>query len=1775
MSSSPLTRIGNPPDAPNVEITAAPTDAVLAFPASYAQERMWFFYRLNPRDTSYNVPMLMRLTGDLDTDALQVAVNDVIARHETLRTTFAETDSGLEQIVAEELRLRIPTADFSALVEGRTEDPVTEYEPIRAQLLEDIRRPFDLEHGPLLRALLMRLAPADHCLFVCAHHIVFDGWSTGVFVRELAQAYRARVGGAPPGWIPLEIQYGDYAEWQRGQLDGQPLADGLTYWRQRLEGDLPALQLPTDRPRPRTRAFSGDRLDFTLCPELTAGIKGLCRDQSATLYMVLLTGFVALLRRCTGQDDILIGSPVANRDNPQIEPLIGMFVNTLPLRVDVSGNPNFVGLLQRVRDVCLGAFAHQHIPLEEIVKDVAPQRDPSGNPLFRVIFALQNFDRPDIELPGLTVSAVSVPEWSCRFDLEMYLWEQQDELRGRLIFATDLFDRASMQALGTRFVRLFEAIVTGPRQPLWRIDVLSGEERRQLLEYWNHTDSPTLNATLPELFETQAAATPDKVAVAFEDTTVTYAQLNARANQLAYKLINLGVGPEQIVALAMPRSTSMIVAVMAVLKSGAAYLPIDPDYPAARIELMLDDARPTLLLTTTEITASIPSSFTISRLVVDHPDTTTTLTAYPATNVTNTDRTMPLLPLHPAYVIYTSGSTGVPKAAVISHQSVVNLVGWAVSSFGCAKLSRVLASTSLNFDVSVFEIWGPLSCGGTVEVVRNLLALADHSHTGWSGSLISAVPSALSQVLAHSEVKVKADVVVLAGESLTQPTLQAIQAAIPNCQIANIYGPTEATVYATAWQGDLTAFLVPPIGQPISNTRAYVLDAGLQPVPLGVVGELYIAGAGLAWGYLRRPGLTAVRFVACPFSDPGARMYRTGDLVRWCSDGNLEFLGRADNQVKVRGFRIEPGEIETVLGRHPEVVQCVVIPRQDRFRDTRLVAYVVVSSGQVTRDEQKEQDQVKEWQQLYDSVYATSGSVFGEDFCGWNSRYDGQPIPLEQMRDWREQTVSRIRSLGPRRVLEIGVGTGLLMSELAAECASYWATDFSAAVIDALATHVDQDHILADRIVLRVQAAHDTNGLPTSWFDTIILNSVVQYFPTPDYLVQVLTKALDLLAPGGAVFIGDVRNLRLLRPLTTVAQLHRAQDSTDPAVLRRAIEQDIRMEKELLIDPEFFSTLQSHLTGVAGVDIRIKRGRYHNELTRYRYDVVLHKHPIIPISVGEAPQLEWEKQISNVTALADYLNTERPQLVRITGIPNIRIASDITLTRAVQGGVPLTELVQQLRTCYPDSACSSAVEAVEVPDPETLQILGQRCGYWVAATWSATVPDALDIVFADPVLTTPAVPVDLYRTAATGLVSLSSWTNNPASVQDTSALISALREFVRVQLPEYMVPAAVIVLDELPLLPSGKLNRAALPAPEFGSVGRGRAPRTPHEQLLCELFAEVLDLPALGVDDNFFELGGHSLLATRLIARIRATLGVELELSVLFDAPTAGGLAARLHMGHAGDAFDVLLPLRAHGRYPALFCMPPGGGISWSYCGLLKHLGPDYPIYGLQARGLARPEPYPTSVEQMASDYIEQMRTVQPQGPYYLLGWSFGGILAHAVATELQRLGEEVPFVASIDGYPHWWSHDDAPTFNQTEMLTGLLNMLDCNTKNLKGAPVTFAQAMEILRRHGHALGNIKEHHFLAMTEIIANNISLSVDFNPGVFHGDLLMLVSTIDPPAGMPSPHVWAPYVDGNIDVCEITARHDLLMRPGPLAQIGEILADKLKKITGQLLFEPKTPR
>ncbi|WP_230091983.1 non-ribosomal peptide synthetase [Streptomyces olivaceus] len=1113
-------RLGDLFDAPTAaELAAAvdvagrarpalgPRERPDAVPLSFAQRRLWFLHRMEGPSATYNIPLTLRLSGDLDRRALEAALADVVARHESLRTVFPAVDGVPYQRVLDpdEAWPRLRTTDLDE-------------RELPERLAQAARYGFDLAGEPPLRAELLRPAPDEHVLLLVVHHIAGDGWSTGPLARDLTAAYAARAEGAEPQWSPLPVQYADYALWQRELLgDGSDpdslLSGQLAYWRRRLAHLPEQVELPFDRPRPAATSYRGAHLPVRIDAGLHDGLRALARDGGASLFMVLQAALAALLGKLGAGTDVPVGTPIAGRTDEAADDLVGLFVNTLVLRTDLSGDPSFTELLDRVRAGALAAYAHQDVPFEHLVEALNPSRSLAHHPLFQTMLALQNAPLATFDLPRLRVATDLVPTGTAKCDLTFVLAEQPagGGLSGVVEYSTDLFDRATVAGIVERWLRLLRAFAADPGRSIGQVDVLSAEELRALLPAPVDRSETPSTSTLTSLFRRQVRETPAAAALTDGEVAWTYAELNARANRLAHALIGRGVGPEQRVALALPRSAEQVVAVLAVLKAGGAYVPVDPDYPAARIAYLLRDARPALLVTTSRF-ADLPGADGVERLLLDTagPDGADDLDDLDDLDgLPDTDPEVPLDPDHAAYVIHTSGSTGEPKGVVVPHRNVVRLFTSTEKLFGFGADDVWTLFHSYAFDFSVWELWGPLLHGGRLVVV-------DHQTSRSPGAflellarervtVLNQTPSAFYQLMqADAESPgtgrpLALRTVVFGGEALEHARLASWYERHPDDapRLVNMYGITETTVHVTHAALDRAGASPGHVGTALADLRTYVLDAHLRPVAPGVPGELYVAGAGLARGYLDRPGLTAGRFVADPFGEPGSRMYRSGDVVRRAADGGLRYVGRADQQVKVRGFRIELGEIEAALAAHPGVAQVAVLARRDRADDTRLVAYLVPTPGNT---------------------------------------------------------------------------------------------------------------------------------------------------PSP--------------APGSV---------------------------SSPA---------------------------------------------------------------------------------------------------------------------------------------PENAPSAA--ATDAPDP------------------------------------------------------------------------AALRAHLRERLPEHMVPSAFVALDALPLTANGKLDQRALPAPDLTPASTARAPRTPQEQVLCELFAEVLGVASAGVEDGFFDLGGHSLLATRLAARVRATLGVEMPLRILFEAPTPAGLAAAL-----------------------------------------------------------------------------------------------------------------------------------------------------------------------------------------------------------------------------------------------------------------------------------------
>ncbi|OSC76786.1 non-ribosomal peptide synthetase [Streptomyces sp. BF-3] len=1313
-------------------------------PLSYAQRRLWFMDRTGNGDGRYNILLSVRLLGDLDTGALRSALADVVARHESLRTVFPADEGVPRQRILAPAESAVPLTVEEAGPDG-----------LDAALAAAAAKGFDLAAELPLRGHLWQLAGREHVLLLVLHHIASDGSSMAPLARDLGAAYEARVAGRTPEFAPLPVQYADYTLWQRAGLGDEEDPDSaisrqLAYWRSAL-AELPEeLSLPYDRARSAESGNRSGEVALPLTAEQVDAVVSFARTSGASLFMVVQAAVSALLHRLGAGTDIPLGSVVAGRTDEALDQLVGFFVNTLVLRTDISGDPDFAELVRRVRAGNLEAYGNQEVPFERVVEELAPVRVVNRNPLFQTAVSYQNNEEATLELPRLTLAPQPLGSDVAKFDLSFNFEEERGAdgavtgLGGVIEYNSALFDAATVRSFADRLVRLLTEAVLHPDRPLSHYEVMSPAERKLLLEEVNDTRREVPEGTIADLFDAQAARTPEAVAIVGNGTALSYAALDARANRLANHLIATGVRPGSAVAVLQERSVDLVVSLLAVAKTGAAYVPLDSRYPAPRLELIVEETGCHTLLTDRAGTATEFRHGARTVVVDEDP-------AIPSADASLPDVRRRADEL--ALIIYTSGSTGAPKGIGVTHRDVVAMANdehWRTGH------ERLLVHSPQAFDALSYELWAGLLGGNQLvvappgrldaEVLRGLVA--EHGLTAMF------LTTALFNLLAEEEPEsfTGMSTVLTGGEQVSPTAIQRVLDACPETEVAHVYGPTETTTYATRY-GMRSPYRVGrtvPIGRPLDNMRAYVFDDRLRPVPPQVAGELYIAGTGVTRGYVGRPGLTSERFVADPYGPPGSRMYRTGDVARWDTSGQLEFVGRADQQVKIRGLRIELGEIEAALDAQPEVAQAVVVVREEESGGRHLVAYVVPA--------------------------AETGSL-------------------------------------------------------------------------------------------------------------------------------------------------------------------------DTAVLKKA-----------------------------------------------------------------------------VTA----------------------------------------------------------------------------------------------------------------------------------------------------NLPDYMAPTAFVVLDALPLNTNGKVDRKALPAPELRTQAGGRGPRNPKEELLCQIFAEVLKLARVGIDDSFFELGGDSIVSIQLTSRIRSVFGIELSNQSIFQAPTVAGLAELIGVGskEQGAGFEVMLPLRAGGERPPIFCLHPVGGVGWMYTGLMRHLHRDYPLYSVQARGLAEEEPLPETVPEMAADYLARIREVQPSGPYHLLGWSMGALLAQEIAVQLQRQGEEVALLVNLDQPPmtEEMVGGGFVAADDQKVLAALLDFVGRDPGMFGDGPLDHAEVMKVLREEGSALATFDERQILRIGEVTNNNWSLSVGYVPPVYDGDLLLIAATEseDPAYGVEhTVEKIAPHIGGRVEVARIACEHRQLLQPGPVAEIARVLREKLRAL------------
>ena len=1483
-------------------------------PLSFAQQRLWFLDQLAPGNPFYNIPAVLPWAGPLRVDALRSALSAIVRRHEALRTTFTAGHGQPRQVVRSPYPVRVRLVDLARLPRDERDRRADEL------TAREAGAPFDLQRGPLLRASVLRLGADDYRVLVTVHHIVADGWSMGVLLRELQVLYEAALRRTPATLPELPVQYADFATWQRAWLTGDRLAQHLEHWRSRLAG-VPTLDLPTDYPRPTMATFRGASVLVRVEAETTTRVRRLAAEEHATPFMVLLAGYAELLHRATRQHDLAIGMPIANRTRPELEPLIGFFVNSLVLRLDLSGSPTGRELVRRVREATVEAYQHQDLPFEKLVEELQPDRDPSRNPFTQVSFQVQNAPTATGELPTDDDIVLPPGTQTSILDLAVSLWETSTALVGMAQYSTDLFDAETVDGLMTGFTTLVAGLVERPDDPIRALPLLRPAGRAAVLA--RSAPAPLdlgPPSTLHALVVQACRRHPDRVAVEGEDGSLTYRDLDRWSAAVADQLRAAGRGTGDVVGVRVPRRCALVAALLGVLRSGAAFLPLDPELPASRLARMVEQAGVrTVLGLDDALSGADVMVLPLPRLTGPGHVGKPRPTAEPAT----VD--------DPAYVLFTSGSTGRPLGIPVTHAAVVNHMRWMQREHPLTETDRVLQRTPSHFDASIWEFWAPLLAGARLVMFPgrwsgDAEALV-HSLAERRITVMQVVPSLLSIVLSEPGLT-EADRlrrVYCGGEALSPSLVRRFHASWAGRpagqapELVNLYGPTETTIDATSWRCDPTdQHLRVPIGRPITNTTAYVLDDAGQPVPDGIAGELYLAGAGLSCGYLGEPRLTAERFLRDPFTTPPRLMHRTRDLVRRRADGALEFVGRTDALVKLRGHRIEPREIEHCLEEHQGVGRALVTVRADRPDDAPnghpegglLVAYVVPSDRQdaAARDDLA-LAHVADWHAVYAEMYgATNADADGPhrpgdrrappadptfDTTGWISSFDGRPLPGVEMAAWRAETVERILALRPKRVLEIGAGTGLVALEVAPHCEDYLALDFSEAVTGALArTAAGLD--LGHRLRVRTLAAHDVDRLREAPFDLVVLNSVVQYFPSLAYLEHVLRAATGRLRPGGSIFVGDLRSLPHVPALHLALELAATPDPTTRSAesLEQSLRDREREERELVVDPRWLTT-PGRLPGVRSAWAMPKTTPFANELTRFRCDVVLRT--AVP-STPSAPVRAQDLQGSPVTdqALARLL-ADGPGPRVLLGLTDRRLSGEVAALEALQAGNGCT--VADVLLTVKDRGDLGV-------DPHRAVVAAAEHGRHALPVWSR--PDAVgrfDLVVAE---TEPDLLASIHEvTSSERFIAPRGgrWSTAPLAQRLARRLVPELRLRTSQTLPPALVPARFVVLPDLPTRPNGKVDLAALPAPDLDRPLEQAdyvAPADGTEGRLATLWAEVLGLNRVGAEDNFFaDLGGHSLLATRLVSRIREALGVEMPLRTVFLAPTVRQMAAELERDQA------------------------------------------------------------------------------------------------------------------------------------------------------------------------------------------------------------------------------------------------------------------------------------
>ncbi len=1525
----------------------------ISYPMAPTQQGILFQSRHGERTGLYHAQVVFEIAHDLDIEALRRSWAHVMRRHAALRTGFREQPGGEPvQTVWESVKLPFEYEDWRPLGAEQRADG------LEALLERDRARGFSLEEAPLWRVHVSRLGDPHYQVLWSFHYVLLDGRSQTTVLSDVARTY-ASLTSQQPVEDPPVTPFQEYVDW----LSHQDVGRAEAFWRDALQSAPSVSPLPVELRPPADEDASADpppaayaQVTLVLDEQETIALRAAGERRDLTLPTLVRGAWAFLLSRYRGADEVVMGVTTSGRsaDLPGVEGMVGLLINTLPLRVSVPASMGWAEWMRGVQRQYERIQEHEYSPLlmvqqwsgigsgESLFDSVLTVEEPDPE---RATGPLRMVRRWEESHAGYPLSVVVTPG---------------ERLTLTIHYDTRRFATQTVERMGGHLRQLVTDLVRRPQARLGELTLLTPPEFSQLVHAWNDTDAPySQDLCIQQLFERRVEEAPEALALLFRDERWSYREVNERANQVAHYLKRLGLGRGDHVAILMGRSAEMVPALLGILKVGAIYVPLDANAPVKRWHWIIDSLKISCVLTQHALVPRLLATDPLPDLAHivcmdpagdDDPPADGPYAVHSSTELAGMPRDD--LPVQGsaqdiAYIIFTSGSTGTPKGVTVAHFPAVNLIEWVNSSFSVGPDDRILFVTSLTFDLSVYDVFGILAAGGSIRVASsediqepaNLLGyLADEPITFWDSApaaLMQLVPflptdsEGSNEIVSHS-----LRLIFMSGDWIPVHSPDVMRAAFPNVRVVGLGGATEATVWSNFFPIDVVdpAWSSIPYGKPIRNARYYVLDESLRPCPIDVPGDLYIGGICLSSCYANEPELTASKYLPSPFSaTPGERIYKTGDMARWRADGNMEFLGRTDSQVKIRGYRIELGEIDSVLNEHPVVQDTATIVREDRPGDRTLVSYVVLHPQRAHSAVQDHEDslslagkRVDHWREVYDAFDPNAAKTSGDDhdFSGWDSSYTGQPIPLEEMRAWQDDTVGLVRGYDPRAILEIGCGTGLLLFPLAPRCRRYYGTDFSSSALESIRSRLDSHPELRDSVVLHQREADRLDDLSLEPVDTVVINSVIQYFPDIDYLLRVLEGAISRVADGGRIIVGDVRSLPLLDAFHASVEASRAPESTTRQQLWQRVQQRVQQEEELTLDPAFFRDWAAHTGLVSRVEIRPKRGHHLNEMSMFRYQVVLHVSRTAQNGTGrpgpDIPELDWAAEALTLSRLHDTLVGDQPERLRLRNVPNARVEEAARTLRWLRGESGL-ETVEAWR------AHGQPLKGI---DPEDVRELVGHVGYEARIDWGRHGTDGGFTVL----LSRAGIehgPDDEERVAqprpegeGAGEGETRDWSdyaNQPLKAEIQHLLMPRLHAYLAERLPGYMVPSELVALDALPITSSGKLDRRALLLPQTSASAEPTTrvpPRSTTEALLVSIWEQTLGRSPIGVLDSFFELGGHSLLAVQLVTRIRQVFSLEVPVRLFFDLPTIAEVARDLQRRQ-----DDLQPLQLRPLVPT----PRGG----------------------------------------------------------------------------------------------------------------------------------------------------------------------------------------------------------------------------------------------------------